>query len=68
MASFILTLYSSTQSHHVLLLGLVHNTYLDHAVLIDVHVVIENDDENIVRVVAPKQIDRFSPMKLVLSS
>ena len=35
--------------------------------LVDVRAVIENDDENIVRVVAPKQIDRFSPMKLVLS-
>ena len=63
MASFILTLYSSTQFHHVLLLGLVHNTYLNHVILIDIHVVIKNDDEKVIRIVAPKYIERFSPMK-----
>ena len=54
------------QSHHVLLLGLVHNTYLDHAVLIDIHVVIKNDVEKVIRIVAHKCIDRFSREAIVV--
>ena len=51
------------KSHHVLLLGLVHNTYVDHDILIDARVFVENDVQKIIRIVAPKCIDRFSPMK-----
>ena len=51
------------QSHHVFLLGLIHNTYLDHVILIDIHVVIKNDAGKVIRIVPPKYIERFSPMK-----
>ena len=48
------------KSHHVFILSFIHNTYLDHAVLIDIHVVIKNDVEKVVRIVLPKYIDYFS--------
>ena len=48
------------KSHRVFFVFLIHNTYLDHAVLIDIHVVIKNDVEKVVRIVLPKYIDYFS--------
>ena len=47
------------KSHHVLLFGLIYSTYLDHVIPIDVRIVIKNDDEEIIRIVAPKCIDWF---------
>ena len=55
------------QFHRVFFVFLVYNTYLDHVILIDVHIVIKNDVGKVIRIIAPKYIDWFSLMKPVLS-
>ena len=54
------------QSHQVFLPDLVHNTYLDHAILHNVHVVIKNDVGKVIRIVASKCIDRFSHQAILV--
>ena len=68
VACFILTNLLFPQFHRVFFVFLVYDAYLDHAILIDVHVVTENDVGKVMKIVAPKYIERFSPMKPVLSS
>ena len=48
------------QFHQVFLPDLVHNTYLDHAILHNVHVIIKNDVGKVIRIVASKSTDCFS--------
>ena len=48
------------QPHQVFLLFFIYSTYLDHVILIDVRIFVENDVGKVIRIVALRDIDYFS--------
>ena len=59
VACFIVALLGLPQSHHVLLLGLVHNTYFNDLIQHNVHIIIKSNAEKVIRIVALTDIDSF---------